>query len=142
MHRAAERADRECDRGAMALELLLSQYGNVQSTSLELPVNQPVDFDITSVDVQHSFWIPAFGVKQDAVPGETTTISATPSQMGTYVVRCAELCGLYHAYMETPVYVVSASAFQTWVSPAADTGAYPVLLQHDPAECVTCRDYE
>ncbi len=91
-------------------------YGNIQSTVLELPVNQPVTFNIQSVDVQHSFWIPAFGIKQDAVPGETTTISATPNQTGTYVVRCAELCGLYHAYMETPVYVVSASAFQAWVS--------------------------
>jgi cytochrome c oxidase subunit 2 len=91
------------------------QYGNAQSTALELPVNRPVIFHIQSVDVQHSFWIPAFGIKQDAVPGETTTISATPETIGTYVVRCAELCGLYHAYMETPVYVVSAGDFDTWV---------------------------
>ena len=91
------------------------QYGNAQSTVLELPVDRPVVFHIQSVDVQHSFWIPAFGIKQDAVPGETTTISATPETMGTYVVRCAELCGLYHAYMETPVYVVSSGDFASWV---------------------------
>ncbi|MGO8947190.1 MAG: cytochrome c oxidase subunit II [Ktedonobacterales bacterium] len=91
------------------------QYGNIQSSVLELPVNQPVVFKIQSVDVQHSFWIPAFGIKQDAVPGEITSTTATPTQMGTYVVRCAELCGLYHAYMQTPVYVVSASTFQAWV---------------------------
>jgi cytochrome c oxidase subunit II len=92
------------------------QYGNAESTSLELPVNRPVVFNIQSVDVQHSFWIPAFGIKQDAVPGQTTSISATPNKIGTYVVRCAELCGLYHAYMEVPVYVVSASDFQTWTN--------------------------
>jgi cytochrome c oxidase subunit 2 len=92
------------------------QYGNAESTVLELPVNRPVVFDIHSIDVQHSFWIPAFGIKQDAVPGEQTSTSTTPNKMGTYVVRCAELCGLYHAYMETPVYVVSQLDFNTWVA--------------------------
>jgi cytochrome c oxidase subunit II len=92
------------------------QYGNAESTVLELPVNRPVVFDIHSIDVQHSFWIPAFGIKQDAVPGEMTSTSVTPTSMGTYVVRCAELCGLYHAYMETPVYVVSQFDFNTWVA--------------------------
>jgi cytochrome c oxidase subunit 2 len=92
------------------------QYGNAESTVLELPVNRPVVFDIHSVDVQHSFWIPAFGIKQDAVPGEQTSASTTPTKMGTFVVRCAELCGLYHSYMETPVYVVSQFDFNTWVA--------------------------
>ena len=84
-------------------------------------MNQPVVFKIQSIDVQHSFWIPAFGIKEDAVPGQTTSVSATPSQMGTYVVRCAELCGLYHAYMETPVYVVSSSDFQAWLNQGTTT---------------------
>lgn len=92
------------------------QYGNISGTTLVLPVNRPVVFTITSYDVQHSFWIPAFGIKQDAVPGETTSISVTPTQLGSYVVRCAELCGLYHSYMDTPVKVVSANDFDTWVS--------------------------
>ena len=92
------------------------QYGNVASTTLELPVNRPVRFDITSTDVQHSFWIPAFAVKQDAVPGQTTHISATPTQIGTYEVRCAELCGVYHSYMETPVAVVDPNLFSGWIS--------------------------
>ena len=90
------------------------QYGGIQSTELYLPVNVPVEFTIQSIDVQHSFWIPAFAIKQDAVPGETTHISATPTQLGDYVVRCAELCGLYHAYMETPVHVVSMADFTNW----------------------------
>jgi cytochrome c oxidase subunit II len=92
------------------------QYGLAESSVLELPVDRPVIFNIQSIDVQHSFWVPAFGIKQDAVPGEMISVSATPNKIGTYVVRCAELCGLYHAYMETPVYVVSASDFQTWVN--------------------------
>jgi cytochrome c oxidase subunit II len=92
------------------------QYGGIQSTQLYLPVNVPVEFTIQSVDVQHSFWIPAFAIKQDAVPGETTHISATPKQPGDYVVRCAELCGLYHAYMETPVHVVSMADFTSWAA--------------------------
>lgn len=90
--------------------------GNVTSTELVLPVHTTVEFAITSVDVQHSFWIPSFGVKQDAVPGETVKVTVTPSQIGDYVVRCAELCGLYHAYMETPVHVVAPTDFETWVS--------------------------
>ncbi|HLZ20836.1 MAG TPA: cytochrome c oxidase subunit II [Ktedonobacterales bacterium] len=92
------------------------QYKDISGTTLELEVNRPVVFTINSIDVQHSFWIPSFGIKQDAVPGETTHISVTPNKIGDFVVRCAELCGLYHAYMETPIHVVSAADFQTWVS--------------------------
>lgn len=91
------------------------QYQNIRGTTLELPVNRPVKFVITSTDVQHSFWIPALGIKQDAVPGETTSISVTPTVIGNYDVRCAELCGLYHAYMNTPVKVVSQADFDAWV---------------------------
>jgi cytochrome c oxidase subunit 2 len=92
------------------------QYNNISGTTLELPVGRPVEFTITSIDVQHSFWIPSFGIKQDAVPGEFTHVGATPTVIGSYVVRCAELCGLYHAYMNTPVQVVSASDFDAWVA--------------------------
>lgn len=92
------------------------QYGDVSSTTLVLPVNRPVRFDITSTDVQHSFWIPAMAVKQDAVPGQTTHISATPTQIGTYEVRCAELCGVYHSYMETPMEIVTPDFFDSWIA--------------------------
>ena len=93
------------------------QYGDsAVSTTLVLPVNRPVHFEITSTDVQHSFWIPAMAIKQDAVPGQTTHINMTPTQIGTYEVRCAELCGVYHSYMETPVRVVSTSDFDSWIA--------------------------
>lgn len=91
------------------------QYNNATGTELYLPVNREVVFNITSIDVQHSFWIPSLGIKEDAVPGEVTHISVTPSVTGDYVVRCAELCGVYHAYMNTPVHVVDANTFASWV---------------------------
>jgi cytochrome c oxidase subunit 2 len=106
------------------------EYPNAtQSERLVLPVNKPVVLDITSEDVVHGFWIPNFGVKADANPGETTQIVVTPTTIGTFPIRCAELCGLYHAYMDSTVSVVSQSDFETWlsqgivpVSPAGTTG--------------------
>lgn len=92
------------------------QYQNISGSELVLPVGRPVVFTITSTDVQHSFWVPALGIKQDAVPGETTHTSVTPTVIGDYVVRCAELCGIYHAFMNTPVRVVSPGAFDVWVN--------------------------
>lgn len=102
------------------------QYGDVGGSELWLVVNRPTTFTITSTDVQHSFWIPAFDIKQDAVPGEPTSISVTPKQLGDYQVRCAELCGIYHSYMETPVHVVTQDVFNAQVAklpPAAPPSA-------------------
>lgn len=91
--------------------------GNYPTTNvLELPVNRPVMFYVGSIDVQHSFWIPAMGIKSDAVPGEINHISVTPTVIGTYPIRCMELCGAYHSYMETVVKVVSPSTFQADIS--------------------------
>lgn len=90
-------------------------YGNVTSTTLMLPVNQAVTFRVTSMDVTHSFWVPALGVKIDANDHEITTAYVRPDVLGTYTVRCAELCGLYHAYMQAPAKVVTPATFQSWV---------------------------
>jgi cytochrome c oxidase subunit 2 len=89
---------------------------NTQSSELYLPVNQPVQFTVTSLDVQHSFWIPELGVKADAVPGETNTFVTTPTTIGNYTVRCMELCGVLHADMNTPVHVVSVDDFAKWAT--------------------------
>lgn len=94
-----------------------------QSTILEVPVNRPIQFTVTSIDVTHSFWIPSFAVKKSAVPGEWNKTTVTPNKMGTYAIRCMDLCGLYHAYMETQVKVVSTADFQSWVS-GQPTGQY------------------
>lgn len=90
--------------------------GGVQSDQLYLPDHRPVVFRVTSVDVIHSFWLVEMGIKIDANPGEITTTSTTPDKLGTYNVRCAELCGLLHADMETNAHVVTPAAFASWVT--------------------------
>ena len=93
------------------------QYGaSSQGQVLELPVNRPVQFDVTSKDVLHGFAIRAFGIRVDANPGEiTNTPIVTPSVIGHYTVVCVELCGLYHSYMWSGVDVVSDADFNSWI---------------------------
>ncbi len=90
--------------------------GGVESEDLYLPVNRPVVFRVTSDDVIHSFWVPAMGIKVDANPGMTTTTQTTPDRLGVYHVKCAELCGLLHADMETEAHVVSSTDFDSWAA--------------------------
>jgi cytochrome c oxidase subunit 2 len=87
---------------------------SVISDELHLPVGKPVLLQMTSTDVIHSFWVPEFRVKQDLVPGRITQLSITPTLVGGYKVRCAELCGTSHAYMEKPVVVSSQEDFDAW----------------------------
>ena len=89
--------------------------GNVQSGELVLPVGRQAKFTLTSVDVIHSFWVPEFGQKQDAVPGIETTIVVTPKHTGEYAVICTELCGLGHATMRAKARVVSEADFAKWI---------------------------
>jgi cytochrome c oxidase subunit 2 len=79
-------------------------------------VNRPIEFKIQSKDVLHSFWVPQFRLKSDAVPGLTTGIRVTPDKVGRYEVVCAELCGLGHSTMRQFVRVLPASDFNAWVS--------------------------
>jgi cytochrome c oxidase subunit II len=88
----------------------------LDAKELVLPVNRPVDFKIHTKDVLHSFWVPQFRLKSDAVPGLTTEIRVTPDRVGNYEVVCAELCGIGHSTMRQYVRVVPASEFQSWVS--------------------------
>lgn len=92
------------------------QNGNIESDQLYLPLNRPVVFKVTSYDVIHSFWVPQMGIKVDANPGVTTTTQTTPDRVGVYHVKCAELCGLLHADMETDAYVVSSEDFAAWAT--------------------------
>ena len=89
--------------------------GKIQSDVLVVPVNTPLYFNVTSKDVVHSFWIVELGVKIDANPGAITNTGVTPDKLGTFNIRCAELCGLHHAYMETNIEVVTQSQFDSWV---------------------------
>lgn len=85
------------------------------STELYLPQGQPVQFRIQSKDVIHAFYVPAFRLQLDAVPGQTGTVRATPTRLGDYPLICAELCGLGHSTMRSTVHVVTPAAFQAWL---------------------------
>lgn len=90
-------------------------YG-VTTTELYVPEGKQVLLQMTSNDVIHSFWVPEFRVKQDLVPGRITELRITPTVVGNYKVRCAELCGTSHAYMEGPVIVSSQADFDAWMA--------------------------
>jgi cytochrome c oxidase subunit II len=88
----------------------------LEAKVLYLPVDRPIEFRIKTKDVIHSFWVPQFRLKSDAVPGLTTKIRVTPDRVGNFEVVCAELCGLGHATMRQFVRVVPERAFEKWVS--------------------------
>ena len=103
------------------------QYG-ITSTNLNLPVNRQVLLKLTSTDVIHSFWVPEFRVKQDALPGDTMIkeLRITPTLPGEYKLRCAELCGAAHAYMESKVVVMEAVNFESWIGEQTKLSDNPV----------------
>jgi cytochrome c oxidase subunit II len=89
-------------------------YGNATSSTLRLPLRTPVQLRLRALDVIHSFWVPEFGQKQDAVPGLTTKLVITPTRLGTFPVICTELCGLGHALMRSEAIVMSTQGFSAW----------------------------
>ena len=89
-------------------------YGNATSSTLRLPLRTPVQLRLRALDVIHSFWVPEFGQKQDAVPGLTTKLVITPTRVGTFPVICTELCGLGHALMRSEAIVMSTKKFSAW----------------------------
>jgi len=97
----------------------------ISTPELVLPANQPIVLQMESYDVLHSFWIPEFRVKQDVLPGENLVkeLRFTPTIIGDYTVRCAELCGGAHAYMNSPVKVIGSNDFQDWID--EETGNIP-----------------
>ena len=92
-------------------------YGGVETTHLEVPVDRPLDIHVTSLDIIHSWWAYELGVKADANPGVDNEFHVTPQKTGSFTVRCAELCGLWHGQMsDTEGKVVSQSDFDTWIA--------------------------
>ncbi len=89
--------------------------GKVTSNELVLPIDEQVKFDIGTRDVIHSFWVPQFRLKSDAVPGITTSYRVTPNRLGAYEVVCTELCGIGHATMRAPVRVLQRSEYEAWL---------------------------
>ena len=94
----------------------------IVARALYLPVGKPVIFEIHAVDVIHTFWVPAFRIQMDAVPGITTSFRATTDRIGTYPIICNQLCGYGHSVMRATLHVVSQAAFQTWLADHGSSG--------------------
>jgi cytochrome c oxidase subunit 2 len=83
-----------------------------------VPVNKIVKIQVTAADVMHSWALPSFGFKIDAIPGRLNQFWFKADREGTYHGQCSELCGQRHAYMPITVKVVSDAAFQAWTAEA------------------------
>lgn len=147
---------RAVDPQAMTVNVTAFQWGwifeypdsGVQSNTLVLPVDRQVRLNMTSRDVIHSFWVPEFRVKQDVLPGENLVkeLRITPSKIGEYQVMCAELCGGAHAYMNSPVRVVSQEEYDAWINEQSNAEAMPPAergqRQANAAGCLACHSVD
>jgi cytochrome c oxidase subunit 2 len=113
----------------MTVEVTARQYSwefyypdhDIKTSELHIPLGRQVLLKLTSADVNHAFWAPQMRIKKDAIGGKITTANLTGTELGTYPIVCAELCGAGHAQMRSQVVVQSASDFQTWIQ--AQVGA-------------------
>ena len=114
------------------------QFGGFETTQLVLPVGQPVQFNVTSLDVIHSFWAYTLGVKADANPGVNNIAYTTPSVTGDFQIRCVELCGIWHGSMYGTGQVMTDSNFMAWTQATRTKLAAltkilpPYALTYDP----------
>lgn len=109
----------------MEAKLVDAGYGRNEfllatDTSVVVPVGKTVVMQVTAADVIHAWTIPAFGVKQDAVPGRLAELWFNAEKEGVYFGQCSELCGFYHAYMPITVKVVSEEAYAQWLAEARE----------------------
>jgi len=120
--------------GAMTIFVVGKQWmwkaehanGRREIDELHLPLGEPVRLVLSTEDAIHSFYVPAFRIKQDAVPGRYTTIAFTPTRIGEYRLHCAEYCGTDHARMGGRVVVMAPAAFAKWLqegNPSASLAA-------------------
>ena len=98
-----------------------------QEPTLVLPVGESVHVELTSPDVVHSFWVPSFLFKMDVIPGRANTFSFTPTRVGEYEGRCAELCGAYHSRMLFNVEVVNPDEYAAYLQDLQGQGNVGVV---------------
>lgn len=82
---------------------------------LEIPDNEIVQFNLTSIDVVHAFWVVPFEFKRDVIPGYANHFQVTPIKTGTFIGRCTELCGVFHSRMLFTLKIVTPAQFRTWI---------------------------
>jgi len=122
--------------GAMPVEVTARQwswlfrYANGREDDvLRVPVGRPVRLTMTSLDVVHSLYIPAFRIKEDCVPGMKTHLWFEADETGAYELFCTEYCGVGHSHMRSQVIVVPAADFDAWYGAAEETGAAALGLK-------------
>ena len=121
MMASAQAAPLEKDETTENIEVFSRQwswefrYGDVTSTELHLPNNQRIKLALHSEDVLHGFYIPAFRLKQDIIPGQVIDFEFTPIREGKYRLRDSQYSGTYFAAMQTDVVVESPEAYQKWL---------------------------
>jgi cytochrome c oxidase subunit 2 len=126
--------------------------GRREINELHVPVGQPVKLTMTSEDVIHSFYVPAFRLKSDVVPGRYSTLWFEPTKVGTYHLFCAEYCGTEHSLMIGRVVVLEPNDFQAWLSADPQRVALGAKAAESPRErgaalfaekgCITCHKNE
>jgi len=107
-----------CELGKMWTPGTPNTYAATEKglSTLEIPENETVRFNLYSIDVDHSFWIVPFQFKRDLIPGHPNHFEVTATATGTWIGRCTELCGLYHSRMLFTVRIVTPAQFQRWIS--------------------------
>jgi cytochrome c oxidase subunit 2 len=114
-------------------------FGGVETKDLYIPVDVPIHFHVTSLDVVHSFWIFDYDVKEDAVPGVENTAwmlarnTSSYTDQGSDWVKCNELCGIGHGYMKSKLFVVTQAKFKTWATQQENYERSTGLLKNLPA---------
>jgi len=120
------------------------EYGLI-TDELYLPLNKQILLKLSSTDVIHSFWVPEFRVKADAVPGIVNELRVTPSRLGEYSLICSEICGRGHADMKSIVKVVSEEDFKAWAVERQVVTDDPVARGQKWVKqfgCLSCHSYD
>jgi cytochrome c oxidase subunit II len=108
------------------------------ANELHIPAGAHVQVTLTSVDVDHSFWVPQLAGKTDVIPGQNNTMWLTSDQIGTYMGQCDEFCGTEHALMRFKIFVDSKADFTTWVAAMQKPPAPPTTpLAQEGQQLVT-----
>ncbi len=155
---------RSAPRDAMVIDVTARQWAwsfaypnQKRTTELYLAINKPVKLELHSLDVIHGFYVPAFRVKQDVVPGKRNFTWFTPTQLGSFDIECTVICGVDHANMLSKVVVVPVPEFEAWYFGDADapvpgqakSSPDPGTAQENPAlavlnakACLTCHSLD
>lgn len=144
------------DENALVIKVLAQRWSwnfeyenGKKSPTLTIPVNTPIKLKMTAPinDVIHSFYVPAFRVKEDVIPGQTTQVWFNINKKGVYDIQCAEYCGTRHSYMRSKVEVVSKEAYETWLNPpVAKKGEVQETIKAEELfnqyGCVGCHSFD